>query len=866
MQRQTQKSIPQNPSIPSGNVWTYCILYFKYYYNFEHIDNGMVFDSQDAHASSTIHIQKYADHLRKCYKRWCAESSTKPAFYVDLAVVEKGENYSSDVFSTFRGSIDDVTKMIRSISLDELCQIPFGSSILIEGAPGIGKSRLAFEICSQWVDKQSLEQYSLLLLLHLREKSIHKSASVEDLLGCFLLSQSWKQQAIQDIIDNDGRGVLIILEGYDELPDKVMKDKESVFFKLTTSLPEATVIITTRPSAKQHLNHYKLFFSQHIEVIGFTKSSIVKCVENFFEHRTEQIQSFHQYVGNFPQFASCLYIPIILEIVLRSFQFLSDEKQVDIPQSITELYTLLIKMRIYRHLKRLRPEENIHFTNLEELPKPELEAFHCLCEMAYQGIRYKEKQLIFYQPSDQYFETLGLMRKEQQLLPTEGDVFAYNFVHLTIQEFLAAYHLHLLPCDEIQNCFDKYRGIPSLFNMMRFLAGLTGLKSISLSIPENLCDLNSFHQLFETRNNALISHVLSVGTEVVYKVSRVLQIPTPYDMYMLGYCIALSQCNWKLTFTLRNISDEHLGMFKAGLVAVDEQPNYQIKDINLSLNPVGNKGFASILDLPQHVLSNLVSLCLRGVNFDVGCLDDLVKKLPYFSKLQTFLFHDNHFKEEEQLPLITTVCQSKTIHHVSFSKLSPDECSHLLTNSKLICSLDVYQLSPPSIEALITCLSKDTALEILEIHQSEVKAELIAYLPKTLPSSHLKSLEFINCAINSVTVHVIADAVIRTPTLEKLDLSDNLIDDEGGHYLADMIHSVIHSTQTNMKSHFKELYLDHNPFTESTISSLNDELSLCNQRSFLKVHLSLKWKEYVQSYSNYQSVEEYLKFGNMEES
>ena len=67
----------------------------------EHLDNSTVFDSEDTHASSTIHIQKYADHLRKCYKRWCAESSTKPALYVDLAVVEKDENYSSEVFLLF---------------------------------------------------------------------------------------------------------------------------------------------------------------------------------------------------------------------------------------------------------------------------------------------------------------------------------------------------------------------------------------------------------------------------------------------------------------------------------------------------------------------------------------------------------------------------------------------------------------------------------------------------------------------------------------------------------------------------------------------------------------------------------------------
>ena len=103
-------------------------------------------------------------------------------------------------------------------------------------------------------------------------------------------------------------------------------------------------------------------------------------------------------------------------------------------------------------------------------------------------------------------------------------------------------------------------------------------------------------------------------------------IPNTQEMYLLGYCIALSQFNWQLTFTLREITDEHLDMFISGLTNKGIQPNYNIEDINASLNPLGNKGIISLLSLPQHVLNNLLSLCLRGIGVGIGCLDELVKK------------------------------------------------------------------------------------------------------------------------------------------------------------------------------------------------------------------------------------------------
>ena len=102
-------------------------------------------------------------------------------------------------------------------------------------------------------------------------------------------------------------------------------------------------------------------------------------------------------------------------------------------------------------------------------------------------------------------------------------------------------------------------------------------------------------------------------------------------------------------------------------------------------------------------------------------------------------FHHNNFKEGEQKHLIEVLCRSKSLQHVSFSTLSPEECMTLLTSSHTLHTIELYQLSPLSVGAVIGCLS---SLRTLQIHQSEVKAEFVHNLLTFLPSCHLKSLEF----------------------------------------------------------------------------------------------------------------------------
>ena len=818
-------------------------------------------------ASLTESIKAYADHLKLFYatrsymKRSSGPKISPSGVFIDLALAKNDSHQFS--LAIIHGSVDHILKRKAQLTLEDLHLIQYGSSVLIEGGPGIGKSTLAFELCRRWVNKIAFQQYSILLLLQLRNKPIQSAlSSIDQLLGCFLHSQSWKQQAIQDIIDNSGKGVMMILEGYDELPDELVNDSDRVFDQIMQSLPLATIIVTSRPSVKRQLIQ-SVGFTHHIEVLGFTKDNITKYIHNFFESKKSlhMHDEFLQYIEHFPKIEKCLYVPINLEIVLEVFQ----HSLVGSRETMTELYDTLVRMLIYRHLKSLHPSMNINFSSLKELPEPTLSEFHNLCKLAYNGI-FKKQQLVFY--CHESFETLGLMQKESQMLPSKGgDVFVYSFLHLTIQEFLAAYHVHLMPIKEIQKHFDESIDILALHIMRRFLAGLTKLQSVSVNVVEEIEDPNIFYEFFEAQNDALASEVFGEKTKVTTK-NRCSPVLITQDVYVLGRCIALGKCSWWLGFTLRGITSEHLNMFIAGL-NFKRAIKGQIEHIGLSLNPLGNEGMKSLLKFPSLVLQNLRSLYLRGIEVDAHCLNDLVSKVPNLKNLELLLFHDNYLEEDEQEHFIKALCNSKSLKHVSLSTLSPDECMTLITSSHTLHTIELYQLSPLSVGAVLGHLSKGTNLKHLQIHQSEVKTEFVRSLQINLPLSHLKSLEFINCAIDSKTVRIIAVAVMNTPLLEKLNVSDNLIDDEGGCLLSDKISSILSmksSKQPTMKPQLKEVCLDHNLFTEKTISKLINELSSCQPRSYITIHLSLKWQEYVQKHPKYQKVQVYFQFGRIEDN
>ena len=94
--------------------------------------------------------------------------------YINLALIEKEDITKPEAVqlmrATIHGNIDNIKKTKRATNIGQIAQLPDGSKpkcILVEGAPGVGKSTFAWKLCHEWGKGKSLQQYQLVLLLRL---------------------------------------------------------------------------------------------------------------------------------------------------------------------------------------------------------------------------------------------------------------------------------------------------------------------------------------------------------------------------------------------------------------------------------------------------------------------------------------------------------------------------------------------------------------------------------------------------------------------------------------------------------------------------------------------------------------------------
>ena len=228
--------------------------------------------------------------------------------FISLAIIDrkialtKGEVDGYTRAMVEDGNIDVILKKKdSSIDFDNIARgLPQTDSsqnvIVVEGAPGVGKSTFAWEFCRRWERGEIAQQYQLVLLLRLRDDRTSKAKSLEDLI--YHPRQDICQGVLHELLGNGGINTLIILEGFDELPDD--QRKESSFFLmfiLGKLLLHATILVTSRPwatSAVMRKIDHRVF--QHIEVLGFTEESIERYVTSVFTgknagtHSVERVQ------------------------------------------------------------------------------------------------------------------------------------------------------------------------------------------------------------------------------------------------------------------------------------------------------------------------------------------------------------------------------------------------------------------------------------------------------------------------------------------------------------------------------------------------------------------------------------------------
>lgn len=206
--------------------------------------------------------------------------------YIQLALIEHecrlpNENSTREMQEDLlRGRVDKVEGKKKTINISDIFAGPkqkgTGLRVLVDGAPGVGKTTLCIKMSKDWACHRILTEYKLVLLLNLRECQFAKARSIRDF---FCTDDTELQEdVVRQVSKVSGAGVLFIFDGFDELSEEERMDK-SPFLDVIKggSLHRCTVLVTSRPYASDNLQCLHSI-KRHIEVLGFTKQQIRECI------------------------------------------------------------------------------------------------------------------------------------------------------------------------------------------------------------------------------------------------------------------------------------------------------------------------------------------------------------------------------------------------------------------------------------------------------------------------------------------------------------------------------------------------------------------------------------------------------------
>ena len=718
--------------------------------------------------------------------------------FISLVVVEGGHKCRDDYIGhILLGNITEVLEKRKEIAIEQILETEGQGKlrlVLIEGAPGIGKSTLAWELCRKWEEFACMRQYSLVILLRLREEEVQKISNVG-----YLFFSHERETLAKEVSDSQGRGILFILDGFDELPKQLQQKGFLLDLIKGRVLPESTVLVTSRPSATgELLTGCRPQIQKHVEVLGFTQQSVHTYASSIFSSEPENLERFIAYISasNNPAINSLMYVPLNAAIVVEIFRDCKSNKL--LPHTLTELYTQLCLTILNRYLKIHYP--SVTAEKFEDLPPDLYQQFLHLSEMAFEGVDNKDF-ILHAIPSD--LTHFGFLDAVPAFYGGGG--VSYNFLHLTVQEFFAAYHISNLSRSGLQ-VFQKH-GKNQRWNMVwRFVAGLTKFRDYNghinkhVFIQDDEFSLFLFQCLFEAQTMEHFSATLKSfsGRAIVDARS-----PTSLDAYALGYCIATFPMGVSWGVTLRgNVHHS----FTCGLqtntpsVGVIESMsivNCPVRFTELKSNPI------------YQIIVLLLSNC-QLTNADMVLLSELIQQLTC---LRTLFIPNNHATDGEQEGLLKVLHQlyHSNVTHLNISNTGLGE----LLNSPHDYSSAIKRLIDPS-------SGKLKRLGVGEIDDSSVDNALVDLL--SAPSS-LKDLFLDTSCLSLHVEHLKNNTQLRVLYLHHLDISQV-------PYLADV---VCHNKTIHYLTIYKLL------LTEQNIDAVRPLVSAIHgNRTLKRIELQIK--------------------------
>lgn len=428
------------------------------------------------------------------------------AMYIDV-VIHTGR--AEHKFSKKMNRIFDVYMKVpeSSIRLEEIKDLfhpnvdtkgRFPRTVLAVGRPGIGKTVLTEKIIRDWANSAN-ELYSGKIAFFLKFRWFNfeelKILSLKTFLRYGTGLSDAKFESIYEEIINEPRKAIFVFDGLDEfsgeltnclghskmLPNDPDMDTSAInlFVKLVCGqmLQGATIVVTSRPTADSFYS--RLNFDRSVEIIGFTSDKIEQYVSRFCENndRSDLKTKIWDHITSSSDLLNLCYIPVncfIVCVTVSGCLSHPDNCTGSLPTTLTELYSAAIDhFAVY------------HNRNLDQTSSNTIEK---LRDLAFRGI--ENGQLVFKQELfDAQMKVSGLVNSlSNPIFPVRTQ---FCFIHLTIQEFLAAQLvIETLAPNAMVKFISDHINSGKWHLVLQFLAGLLGEKSKMFASDYHECTMS----------------------------------------------------------------------------------------------------------------------------------------------------------------------------------------------------------------------------------------------------------------------------------------------------------------------------------------------------------------------------------------
>ena len=397
-----------------------------------------------------------------------SKNSTKEQSH-EVTVMEENIVISKPNYSYITCNIEEIFKSTE-------CCVTQGKTILIEGVSGIGKTFLCKEMAYRWSHKELLQSDKLVLLVLLRDLAVQNITSVADLVQYMYGSRSddevikISKACATYLMNSEGINVTIILDGFDELLQLKRKNKLISDLLHKKILPKCKVIVSSRPLVSKQLQQIA---DIKVKLLRLTEENRWIYINNKFKDNCEKLVKVKLYLNENININQLCYNPFMVSVLVC----VAKEYE-ELPNSVTKLYSKFIAYTISKYVQKF--QSDFYVTDLNALPVKVKCHFLKLCKYAFNILQNGKtvftaneiiQDFVTLADAQTRWSALGLLTSSQFVDTKDDNV--YSFLHLSIQEYLAAFYITTLSTSEQINIIKEFFFVDKFLNMWIVYCGLS---------------------------------------------------------------------------------------------------------------------------------------------------------------------------------------------------------------------------------------------------------------------------------------------------------------------------------------------------------------------------------------------------------